>query len=337
MFKIKKILNHDPHITRLVILFIAILAFMAFARGNQFFQIRVFRSMATQFPEFGMLALGIVLCLITGGIDLSGVGIANLSSVLGAFIMIALVPEGTPVGQQIPAILLAMLVMVVIGITCGVINGLIITKLHVPPILVTLGTFQIFTGIAVILTGGSAITGIPVGYRNLLSFRVFDAIPLSAVFFIVTVVIIGILMSKTKFGTQIILIGTNQKAAHFSGIKVDRILIRTYLYSGLLATFAGIIMMANYSSAKADYGQQYTLQCVLIAILGGVSPTGGKGNIWGVVLSIAVVQLIFSALNMLRISTFYTSLVWGAVLIIVMLIDYYTTARKLSRISKQKQ
>ena len=132
-------------------------------------------------------------------------------------------------------------------------------------------------------------------------------------------------MKKTTYGKKIILMGSSQNVARYSGLLVDWILIKTYLISGICSALGGMIMLANYNSARADYGSNYTLQCIMIVVLGGVSPNGGKGKISGVLLAIFLVRALETGINRFpQISSYYISLVWGAVLLLVMVMNYFT-------------
>lgn len=119
--------------------------------------------------------------------------------------------------------------------------------------------------------------------------------------------------------------GSSQNVAKYSGLKVDWILVKTYLISGICSALGGMIMLANYNSARADYGSNYTLQCIMIVVLGGVNPNGGKGKISGVLLAIFLVRALETGINRFpQISSYYISLVWGAVLLLVMVMNYFT-------------
>ena len=127
-----------------------------------------------------------------------------------------------------------------------------------------------------------------------------------------------------KVGKKLYLMGTSENVARFSGLKVDWLIIKTYALSGILAAMGGMIMLANYNSARSDYGSVYTLQCILIVVLGGVSPTGGKGKISGVMLSIILLSLLEAGINRFpQISSYYITLIWGAVLLLVMVLNYF--------------
>ena len=148
--------------------------------------------------------------------------------------------------------------------------------------------------------------------------KVAGLVPIPLVVFLVCAAVAGAIVAFTGFGTTILMLGTNDTAARFSGLKVKSLLIRTYVLSGIMAAMAGIVMLANYNSAKADYGASYTLLTVLIVVLGGVNPNGGSGRLSGVLLSILMLQVLSSGLNMFPdISNFYRPLIWGGVLLLV--------------------
>lgn len=320
---LRQFYNVDIHIRRLIVLLAAVLLTMLMLRPDKFFTIANFSTMAGQFPEFGLMALGVMLCMITGGIDLSVVGVANLSSISAALIIARAIPKTATLGQALPGIFLAIACAVLIGTMAGILNGLLISKVNIPPILATLGSYELFIGIAIILTKGKPISGLPLVYSQLVAGKIFGKIPVPVIIFVIVAIAVGWLLNKTTFGTKIYCLGTNLKAAGFSGLKTDLLIIKTYMLSGIISSLAGLVMLANYNSAKADYGVVYTLQCVLIVVLGGVNPNGGHGKVGGVCLAILVLQMLSSGLNMFpQISSFYKPLIWGSVLLIVMLLNY---------------
>ena len=122
---------------------------------------------------------------------------------------------------------------------------------------------------------------------------------------------------------ELYLMGTNAKAAYFTGIRTKWVITKTHMIGGLLGAMAGLILASRSNSAKADYGSSYILQCILIAVLGGVSPFGGKGKVAGIVLAILSLQFLSSGFNILRFSSYQKTFVWGAVLVLAMILNYY--------------
>jgi len=312
----------DPNILRLLIMLVFVFVLMTVLRPNQFATMADFNSMMRQFPEYGIMAIGISLTMITGGIDLGVVGTANLSAIVAAKYLIGMVPRGAPQAQVVPHLIVAVLLSLAVGLICGAFAGLLISKFNIPAILATLGTQQLFTGIAIGITNGRPQSGLPLLYSRIGNMQFFSFIPISFVLFAVVALGIGFVLSKTRFGTHMYMLGTNPRAARYAGLNNTSIILRTYMLSGLLSSVAGLIMMARANSAKADYGAPYTLQCVLIAVLGGIDPNGGFGTITGVTMAILILQFLSSGLNMFNnISNFYRDVIWGGVLILVLVFN----------------
>ena len=332
MNKLLAIYRKDRHISRLIIMILAWMIFMAITRFSKFYTVINFTTMASQFPEFGIMALGGMLCMITGGIDLSSVGVANVTSItMGMFMKTQMVEGSISAFTMIAAFAMA----ICIGLVVGAINGALISKIKIPPILTTLGMNQLVTGISMVITGGNAVSDLPMNYAESINQKLLKVIPgkrgvmqgvlpVQLIFFVVIALIIWFLLARTSFGKKIYMIGTNENVARFSGVKVDRMLIKTYAISGICAAIGGMIMLANYNSARSDYGSVYTLQCILIVVLGGVDPKGGRGKISGVLLAIILLRLLETGLNRFpQISSYYINLIYGAVLLLVMVLNYF--------------
>jgi len=318
----------DVYMARLVGLLIIWMILMAVFQFDRFYSVISFQTMAAQFPEFGLMALGVMLCMIAGGIDLSVVGVANFTSILVAF-LIRDMAEATGM-LPVYGIPLAIVVGILVGAACGALNGILISKVKIPPILATLGSFELFTGIAIVMTGGRAVSGLPLQYAQTMAGRLFGFIPMQLVTFTVVALVLFFLLSRTTYGTKLYMLGTNANAARFSGLKTDNLLIKTYMLSGICAAIGGLTMLANYNTARADFGLVYTLQCVLIVVLGGVSPAGGKGRLGGVILAIVVLQMLSSGLNRLPyVNSFLIPLIWGGVLVAVMVLNHFTENKKI--------
>lgn len=327
--------SRDKNFTRLFALFILLFALCAVLKPELFLRWSNFQSMAKQFPEFGLMAIGVALAMLTGGIDLSIVNIANLSAVAAAKIMVTGAPRGTPVDQTIRVIITAIAVALALGALCGIVNGLLISKIGIPAILATLGSGQLFMGLAIVITNGRPVSGLPMLYSRYGNRNLGGSIPMVLVVFAACALVIGLILAKTRFGAKLYMLGSNAKAAAFTGLKNARLIILTYMMSGILGAVAGLIMMARSNSAKADYGISYTMQSILVAVLGGISPNGGKGNVIGVVMAVLILQLLSSALNMFEnISNFYRDILWGVVMIGVLITNYYINARE---VRKQQQ
>ncbi|HSV32057.1 MAG TPA: ABC transporter permease [Atribacteraceae bacterium] len=329
------VLSRDRNLLRLLIITVCIFVLMGLLRPELFFTLRNFRSMSFQFPEFGILAIGMMLTMLSGGIDLSVVGAANLSGILAALTMTNYITPETSSGGVLGIIGLSILVSLTIGILCGIFNGLLVAKVNIPPILATLGTMQLFTGTAIVITRGHAVLGFPDQFL-FIGNGLLWIFPVPLIIFTGVAVVFAFILNRASFGFKLYMLGTNPTASRFSGINNTRVLLKTYMLSGLLAGLAGITMVARTNAAKADFGTSYILQAVLVAILGGVNPNGGFGTISGLVLAILSLQFLSSGFNMLRFSTFFTEFVWGLVLILVMVINYLSNTYR-SRSGKKKR
>ncbi len=294
----------------------AIFALMAALSPDRFLSPQNLTSMAFQFPEFAILALAMTIAMLTGGIDLSVVGVSNLSAVIAATVLVRLTGEGSGAG----ALILASLLALGVGALAGLFNGVLVAKLGLPPILATLGSGLIFTGLAIALTGGSAVMGFPPAAAWLGNGLVLG-IPVPLILFALLAAGLAFVLNRTAFGIALRMYGANPLAARFAAVDVDRTLIRVYAASGMLASVAGMVVMSRANSAKADYGSSYLLLAVLIAVLGGVNPYGGYGRVIGVVLAVLSMQFLSSGLNMLQVSNFARELIWGLLLIGVMLLN----------------
>lgn len=301
---------------RLAVITVVVFLAMSALSPHGFLSLSNMTSMAFQFPEFAILALAMTVTMLTGGIDLSVVGIANLSAIIAAMILTRV----TGSGDGGAVLLLAMAAALCVGMVAGVFNGVLVALLGLPAILATLGSGLIFTGIAIALTGGSAMMGFPPATAWIGNTTVLG-IPAPLILFAVLAVAISLLLTHTGFGIKLRMYGANPLAARFAAINIDAMLIKTYVLSGALASIAGMVVMSRANSAKADYGSSYLLLAVLIAVLGGVNPYGGYGRVIGVVLAVLSMQFLSSGLNMLGVSNFARELIWGSLLIFVMIVN----------------
>lgn len=308
---------------RLAVITVAVFVLMASLSPDRFLSAQNLTSMAFQFPEFAILALAMTITMTTGGIDLSVVGVANLSAVVAALILTQFAGPGLPLQVALPWLALALATALLIGATAGLLNGSLVAHFGLPPILATLGSGLVYTGLAIALTRGSAVMGFPEAVALIGNSRILG-VPTPLLIFAALAIGLHVLLTRTAFGMRVTMYGTNPLAALYAAVDVNRMLLKVYVVSGLFASVAGMIVMSRANSAKADYGSSYLLLAVLIAVLGGVNPYGGYGRVIGVVLAVLSMQFLSSGLNMLQVSNFARELIWGALLIFVMIIN--TTA-----------
>lgn len=334
-FNFLSVMAQDGNLMRLLLITVLVFATMSLLKPDLFFTPDNFSSMAFQFPEFGLLAIAIMITMLTGGIDLSVVGVANFTGILAALTLTKVMPADASPSVAALYTALAAGIALLTGVICGLLNGFFIAKIGVPPILATLGTMQLYTGIAIVITQGAAVYGFPelVNFMGNGSLWVF---PVPFLIFLVFAAAFALMLNRTAFGFRLYLMGTNPTASRFSGINNTRLLLQTYVLSGVMAAVAGFVVLARTNSAKADYGSSYTLQAILIAVLGGVNPSGGFGTVFGLILAILTLQFLSSGFNMLRFSNFFKEFIWGAALLLVMVINYLSNTRK-QRKSERRQ
>lgn len=317
MKNMKTLLQKDRHLTRLFFIFVAVAIVMSILRPDTFLSVDNFRSMSVQFPELGFLSIAAALVLMSGGIDLSVTGTAVLAGIVSAIIMRDGVATG---GNPELMVILAVLAALVVGLLCGALNAVLVAFVGIVPMLATLGTFNLFTGIGVVLTKGSAISGFPEAFQVIGNGSVLG-IPIPLLLFVIGTVILAFFLNKTKLGYKLYVYGTNPVASFFSAINNTKVVFSTYLVSGFVSSIAGIIMLSRINTAKADFGSSYGLQALLVAVLGGVNPSGGGGKAIGIFLAIVTLQFVSSGFNLLHVSSFLKDFTWGALLVLVMVLN----------------
>ena len=307
-------MKRDPNLLVLCILIVVLLGLGGVVSDGLFLSSFNLQSMATQVPEIGLLAIGVMLamCAGNGGIDLSGIANANLSGVASGIFALSFFD----VHQQ-PLLFTTTFAVgcMVVGLIGGLLNGLIISRFSITPILCTLGTQMLFTGIAVVLSNGRSVTiGAP-DYLSAIGNGFVLGVPISFLLFVLIGLVLGFSLKFTRYGVRLMLMGANPKAALYSGFKSARIITTTYAISGLLAGFAGLIIAARNVNVKWDYGSSYLLVAILIVVMAGVRPEGGYGRVVNVVLSAIVLQLLSSLLSFIGLSNFVRDLAWGVLLL----------------------
>ena len=285
-------------------------------------------SMMFQLPELGLLALAMLLPLLSGGFNLAIIATTNMAALLMAWIMTSLVAADG--GNSASVVALALLAGFAASALVGIITGYLVATLNTHSMLVTLGTMSVVNGTCVWLTRGKPIAGFPEGVQQLGS-TVVLGIPLPFWVFIAATVLIGLLLTRTRFGISVFMVGSNLEATRYSGINTRNVLIGIYTVSSLLCWVAGLLMMARFNSASAGYAASYLMITVLAAILGGVDPNGGFGKVSGLFVALLVLQVISSGLNLLGVNTQLTQATWGGTMIVVMVVRYLIARHNLFR------
>jgi ribose transport system permease protein len=262
-----------------------------------------------------LIALGMTLVIISGGIDLSVGPTAALSAVLGATLM--------TLGVPVP---LAILATLGVGAMCGLFSGSLIAYAGLQPFIVTLGGLSLFRAIALIYTGGNPVFGIPLAFRSLINSTVLG-IPTPIVIVAVIALLLWTVMNKTPLGEYILAIGGNEEAARVAGVPVKRTKVTVYIFSGLLASLASLILIGRLGAAEPTIGNLWELDAIAAAAIGGASLMGGKGSIFGTLIGVVILGVLRNGLTLLNIQAFYQLLATGLIIIIAMLIDRATRGK----------
>ena len=316
-------LPFDDNSRRLILILLVLLIITGVTKSSQFLNVGNVQSIGKQLTEYGLMSLGMGICMLNGGIDLSTVYIANLCGISAGLI----IQNST---NDMAGILLACVVALLIGTACGIFNGFLISFLNIPPMLATLGSYELFLGISIVNSGGSTVSAN--GKFNILSAMTFFGIPFPFILFIVCTVILSLLMNKTSFGNKVYLVGTNAKSAKFAGINVKMTTLYCYMVSGILSSIAGLVSLSRLNSAKADFGTSYTMQTILVVVLGGINPNGGFGNIPGIAFSVIILQMLSSYLNQFpSISNYYRDMIWGIALFAVLVFNISVSRKRVKK------
>ena len=310
----------------LTVVLCAVFLVMSALSPDRFVTPNNLRSMAFQLPEIGILTLGMMVAMLHGGINLSIVGLANLTGITIALVLHAIVPQATSGDAGWVPGLLAVGAGLLASLLVGLLQGVLIGYAGVSAILATLGTMTLVNGACVLITHGSTLTGFP-GSILVLGNGSVGPVPVPLLLFLISALLLSVLLRRTTFGFSVYMLGTNQEATKFAGINNRLVLLKVYLLSSLLASIAGLVMMGRFNSVKADYGQSYLLITVLAAVLGGTSASGGFGKVLGVVLAVIMLQMIASGLNLLGVDPFFAIATWGAILLVVMALNHFLRAR----------
>ncbi len=256
-----------------------------------------------QISVLGVLTMAMAMLLVSGGIDLS---IGNMMTLSGVVVATILMNGGS--------MFLAVLAGVATSAACGLFNGIIIAKSRSMPLIITLGTGQMFNGISLLIAGGSFLQ-----FAGKLDFlrtiKLFNLLPLMVIFMLVVVVLMHVLLTRTRYGRRIVAIGGNEKNAFLSGINVDLYKVITYTLSGAVVSIAGLIFAARLNAITANAGAGYELNALVAVVIGGVTFEGGRGTILGAFLGCLLTGIISNALDILGVHAYVKIVITGAIIV----------------------
>ncbi|MGW9233028.1 ABC transporter permease [Pseudorhizobium sp. NPDC055634] len=300
--------------------------------SSAFFTVNNAMTIALQVTSIALLGIGATCVIITGGIDLSVGSVLALAGVVAA---LAVRDFGIPVP-------FAMLIGILTGSVCGWINGLLVTKMKLPPFIATLGMMLIARGVALQITGARAVSGLGETFGVLGNgslFRivtigddgfptvVFPGIPYPVILMVVIAIAVSLMLNRSVLGRHIYAVGSNADAARLSGVNVGRVVSFTYVLSGTLAGLTGCVLMSRLVTAQPNEGVMYELDAIASAVIGGTSLIGGVGTISGTAIGAFVIGILRNGLNMNGVSAFTQQIIIGLVILGTVWIDQLRNRR----------
>lgn len=277
-----------------------------------------------QMSVLAVASFGASFIIFSGGLDLSVGSNAALSGVVAALVARAL---DMPGGAE-----LSWLVGIMVGAGFGLVNGLIVTRLHISPIITTLGTLTIGRGLALLLTGGVSLFGVPETFQGVgRGFVIPGVLPVPVVLMVLLLIVSWIALKRSAFGISVYAVGGNEEAARLSGIAVDRVKTWVYVIGGACAGLAGVILASRLGSGQAASSEGLELLVIAAVVLGGASISGGQGSIWGTVAGVLIISLLANGMSIMNVEPFYQRIVTGLALLIAVGIDQFRKRRALRR------
>jgi ribose transport system permease protein len=300
--------------TTLIALIFTLILTMSIA-SPYFLTMANFRAMAVGLVPTGVIVIGMAMLLVSGGFDLSVGSVLALASTACALMMIA----GVPIFAAVIATLL-------LGAAVGLINGLLITGFAVNPLVATLGTMSVARGLALVFTEGFSLSALPAGF-GIFGNSSLLGLPFMVWIMLLLVALGDFLLRRSTFFRQIYFIGSNERAARLSGIRVDFVRVVAYVLTAILAALAGVLLASRLMSGTPTAGNGLELQVLAAAVIGGASLRGGEGTVLGAFLGAVFVALINNAMTMLAVSIYWQMIITGAVLVTAVAIDMVSRRR----------
>jgi len=271
---------------------------------------------ARQTAVITIIAMGMTVVMVAGGIDLSVGSVMALAGVVGAFAM----TNGALVLEGIAAAVAA-------GAACGLANGVTIAALRIPPFIVTLGAMGVYRGVALLITDGKAVVGLPQSFGYLAEGNLFGLVPVPLLLVVLVALATHFLLSSTRAGRYCYAIGSNVEAARYAGVRVSRYQIMFYVFLGALAGLAGAIESARLVTGQPTAGEGYELRVIAAVVIGGGSLSGGQGSVVGTIIGSLIMGVLSNGANLLGISSFTQQIVIGAVIVLAVTFDEFQRRR----------
>jgi ribose transport system permease protein len=271
---------------------------------------------ARQTAVIMIIAMGMTVVMVSGGIDLSVGSAMALAGVAGAFAM----TNGAPVWAGIAA-------CVAVGAACGLANGAAVAALRIPPFIVTLGAMGVYRGVALLVTDGKAVVGLPPSFGYLAEGNLFGLVPVPLLLVVLVALATHFLLSSTRPGRYCYAIGSNVEAARYAGVRVSRYQIMFYVILGALTGLAGAIESARLVTGQPTAGEGYELRVIAAVVIGGGSLSGGQGTVVGTIIGALIMGVLSNGANLLGIPSFTQQIIIGAVIVLAVTFDEFQRRR----------
>ncbi|HEX7825681.1 MAG TPA: ABC transporter permease [Mycobacterium sp.] len=266
---------------------------------------------------FALIALGQTLVVLTGGIDLS------VGSVIAVSAMASAATAKANPGQVWMTVLVAM----VVGLAVGSVNGILVSRINVPPFIATLGTLTAGSGLAYVIGGGAPINGLPAEFGSIANTKIFG-LQIPVLVMIIGIVVLAVVMKRTTYGMRIYAVGGNRNAAEIAGINAKNVLFSVYAFSGLLAGISGVMLASRVISGPPNLGQGYELDAIAAVVIGGASLMGGRGTVWGTVLGLFMIQTLNNGLDILVVPAYWQDVIKGVLIVAAVAVDVWSARRR---------
>lgn len=311
-----------------LVVVLAALVILFSALSDRFLTGATLASIAYQLPELGLLTLAMLIPILSGGLNLAVTFSANISGLVLAWVMMWGGGSDAGLAVLIPAIILAL----ASGAAIGWLLGAVVAYTGAHPILASLAMMIFLRGLGEFLTRGGSVSGFPPELTWLGQGDLFG-IPVPVVIFALCVGIWALILKRTRLGFSIYQLGSNLEATRYSGVNTKWALTMVYVLSGIMCAVAGIVMASRFNSVRVGHGEAYLLITVLACFLGRVDPFGGFGRVTPVILSLVILQVIGSGLNLLGTNQHLATALWGGILIVVMVLRF-TWGQLVSRMNR---
>jgi ribose transport system permease protein len=318
MNKLKTWLNKN-----MIILFLVVLCVGFGVANRTFFTTKNLMNLTSQMAINALLSSGLTYVIILGGIYISVGSVAALAGVISC--MVGLKFPGMNLAG---AVLIIILTAIVVGGLCGLLNGIMVTQFNVVPMITTLSTMTILRGVTYIVTGGTAVFGLPTIFAFLGADRLIKTesqptgiIPVVTLFTIVVVFLMHTLLSQTVFGRHVYACGSNKQVAHLSGINVKKTNLISYILCSIMAALGGVLVASKLQNGQPAACEGYEMFAIASTVLGGTSLTGGSGSVGRAMFGVAIIAVINNGMNLMYISSYWQKVVIGSIILLAVILD----------------